>query len=124
MDSPSTTGGFNEAHVSDCRSMDRLRSPHDRSRCMYWPAPSFTIGGSVTLPRRAFPQHHAQPGAGRPGAGDFQKALGPNVTLDVKVFNAGPSAIEAMFAGQLDLSYIAPIRPSTAMSRATARRCG
>ena len=40
--------------------------------------------------------------------GDFQKALGPNVTLDVKIFNAGPSAIEAMFAGQLDLSYIGP----------------
>jgi NitT/TauT family transport system substrate-binding protein len=40
--------------------------------------------------------------------GDFQKALGPNVTLDVKVFNAGPSAIEAIFAGQLDLAYIGP----------------
>jgi NitT/TauT family transport system substrate-binding protein len=40
--------------------------------------------------------------------GDFQRALGPNVTLDVKVFNAGPSVIEAMFANQLDLSYIGP----------------
>jgi NitT/TauT family transport system substrate-binding protein len=40
--------------------------------------------------------------------GDFQKALGQRVTLDAKVFNAGPSVIEAMFAGQLDLSYIGP----------------
>jgi NitT/TauT family transport system substrate-binding protein len=40
--------------------------------------------------------------------GDFQKALGSNVTIDAKVFNAGPSAIEAMFAGQLDLTYIGP----------------
>ena len=40
--------------------------------------------------------------------GDFQKELGANVTLDVKTFNAGPSVIEAMFAGQLDLSYIGP----------------
>ena len=40
--------------------------------------------------------------------GTFQRALGDNVKLDAKVFNAGPSAIEAMFAGQLDLTYIGP----------------
>jgi NitT/TauT family transport system substrate-binding protein len=40
--------------------------------------------------------------------GDFQKALGSNVSLQTAVFNAGPSAIEALFAGQLDLSYIGP----------------
>ena len=40
--------------------------------------------------------------------GDFQKALGPNVTLDAKAFNAGPSVIEALFANQIDLSYIGP----------------
>ena len=40
--------------------------------------------------------------------GDFQKALGSDVTIDAKTFNAGPSVIEALFAGQLDLSYIGP----------------
>jgi NitT/TauT family transport system substrate-binding protein len=40
--------------------------------------------------------------------GDFQKALGSNVTLATTVFNAGPSVIEALFAGQIDLSYIGP----------------
>jgi NitT/TauT family transport system substrate-binding protein len=40
--------------------------------------------------------------------GTYQKALGAQATLDAKVFNAGPSAIEAMFAGQLDISYIGP----------------
>jgi NitT/TauT family transport system substrate-binding protein len=40
--------------------------------------------------------------------GDFQQALGPNVTIKTTVFNAGPSAIEALFAGQLDLTYIGP----------------
>ncbi|MCI0476277.1 MAG: ABC transporter substrate-binding protein [Anaerolineales bacterium] len=40
--------------------------------------------------------------------GTFARALGDSVTLDPKVFNAGPSAIEALFAGQLDLSYIGP----------------
>lgn len=40
--------------------------------------------------------------------GDFQKALGDNVTVQTTVFNAGPSVIEALFAGQIDLSYIGP----------------
>ncbi len=40
--------------------------------------------------------------------GAFQKELGNDVKIDVKIFNAGPSAIEAMFAGELDLTYIGP----------------
>ncbi len=40
--------------------------------------------------------------------GTFQKALGPDVRIDPKVFNAGPSEIEAMFAGEIDLGYIGP----------------
>lgn len=40
--------------------------------------------------------------------GTFKEKLGENVTIDAKIFNAGPSAIEAMFAGDLDLSYIGP----------------
>ena len=40
--------------------------------------------------------------------GDFQKAEGDNVTIQTTVFNAGPSVIEALFAGQIDLSYIGP----------------
>jgi NitT/TauT family transport system substrate-binding protein len=40
--------------------------------------------------------------------GIFQKALGDNIKISQKVFNAGPSAIEAMFAGELDLAYIGP----------------
>lgn len=40
--------------------------------------------------------------------GDFQEALGPGVTIQTTVFNAGPSAIEALFAGQIDLTYVGP----------------
>lgn len=40
--------------------------------------------------------------------GEFQKALGAGVTIRPTVFNAGPSAIEALFAGQIDLAYIGP----------------
>jgi sulfonate transport system substrate-binding protein len=40
--------------------------------------------------------------------GAFQKALGDNVQIDPKIFNAGPSAIEALFANEIDLAYIGP----------------
>lgn len=40
--------------------------------------------------------------------GWFEKAMGPKVQIDWKSFNAGPSAIEALFAGALDMTYIGP----------------
>lgn len=40
--------------------------------------------------------------------GAFERALGPDVRLEWKVFNAGPSVIEAIFAGQLDVAYVGP----------------
>jgi NitT/TauT family transport system substrate-binding protein len=65
-------------------------------------------GGAITMRIGYFPNiTHSQALVGV-ARGDFQKAVGSNVTLDVKTFNAGPSVIEAMFAGQLDLSYIGP----------------
>lgn len=40
--------------------------------------------------------------------GWFDKALAPNARVDWKIFNAGPSVIEAVFAGQIDIAYIGP----------------
>ncbi len=40
--------------------------------------------------------------------GAFEKAMGPGVRVEWKAFNAGPSAIEAIFAGAVDLAYIGP----------------
>ena len=40
--------------------------------------------------------------------GTFEDMLGPDRTIDWKVFNAGPSAIEALFAGEVDIGYIGP----------------
>lgn len=40
--------------------------------------------------------------------GEFQKKLGNDVKIEVRIFNAGPSVIEAMFADSLDLAYIGP----------------
>ncbi len=40
--------------------------------------------------------------------GDFQQALGKEYKAEFTLFNAGPAAIEAMFAGQIDFCYIGP----------------
>lgn len=56
----------------------------------------------------AFPNiTHAQPMIGKAN-GWFEKALGPQVKIDWKTFNAGPSAIEALFAGSIDIAYLGP----------------
>ena len=39
--------------------------------------------------------------------GQFQKSLGNN-EIEWKMFNAGPSEMEAMLAGELDIAYIGP----------------
>ena len=49
--------------------------------------------------------NHAQAVIGL-GNGDFQKAVGDDVEVRTQIFNAGPSAIEALFADQIDVTYI------------------
>jgi NitT/TauT family transport system substrate-binding protein len=63
---------------------------------------------SKTLRIGYFPNiNHAQAVIGL-GRGDFQNALGDNVQVTTQIFNAGPAAIEALFANQIDVSYIGP----------------
>ena len=50
---------------------------------------------------------HAQALVGRAG-GQFEKALGPRVQIEWKAFNAGPAAIEALFANAIDVTYVGP----------------
>lgn len=38
----------------------------------------------------------------------FEENLAPDAVVDWKVFNAGPSAVEALFAEKLDIAYIGP----------------
>jgi NitT/TauT family transport system substrate-binding protein len=40
--------------------------------------------------------------------GFFAKALGPDVAIEPKVFNAGPAEMEALLAGEIDVGYIGP----------------
>jgi NitT/TauT family transport system substrate-binding protein len=50
---------------------------------------------------------HAQALVGRAN-GQFEKTLGAGVQIEWKAFNAGPSAIEALFANAIDLTYVGP----------------
>jgi len=49
---------------------------------------------------------HAQAVIGL-GTGDYQKEL-TGVKVETQVFNAGPSAIEALFANRIDVAYVGP----------------
>lgn len=49
---------------------------------------------------------HAQAVLGVSG-GDFERAVSPS-RFSSRVFNAGPSLIEALFAGEIDIGYVGP----------------
>ena len=62
----------------------------------------------VILRVGAFPNiTHPQAMVGKAN-GFFEKALGPNVKIEWKIFNAGPSAIEALYSGAIDMAYVGP----------------
>ena len=44
----------------------------------------------------------------RSGDGWFEKRLGHEVNIQWYVYNAGPAAMEAIFAGSIDLTYVGP----------------
>ena len=44
----------------------------------------------------------------RQGKGWFEERLGPGTKIDWFVYNAGPSAMEAIFAKSIDLTYVGP----------------
>jgi NitT/TauT family transport system substrate-binding protein len=62
----------------------------------------------VVLRVGAFPNiTHPQAMIGKAN-GAFEKGLGPNVKVEWKIFNAGPSAIEALYSGAIDMAYVGP----------------
>jgi sulfonate transport system substrate-binding protein len=64
--------------------------------------------GRATIRVGAFPNiTHSQAMVGKAN-GFFEKALGPEVKIEWKTFNAGPAAIEALFAGAIDMTYVGP----------------
>ncbi len=68
----------------------------------------FPDSGPVTLHLGYFANvTHAEPLVGL-NNGIFKDELGANVTIDQKTFNAGPDVITALFAGEIDASFIGP----------------
>jgi sulfonate transport system substrate-binding protein len=73
-----------------------------------WLLGGIVVQAQTVIRVGAFPNiTHPQAMVGKSNAW-FEKALGPKVKIDWKSFNAGPSAIEALFAGALDMTYIGP----------------
>jgi NitT/TauT family transport system substrate-binding protein len=68
-----------------------------------WASPAQTVVRVGAFPNITHPQ--AMIGKAN---GVFEKGAGPNVKVEWKTFNAGPSAIEALFAGAIDMAYIGP----------------
>jgi NitT/TauT family transport system substrate-binding protein len=66
------------------------------------------LGQSATIRVGAFPNiTHAQAMVGKAN-GWFDKAMGSGVKVQWTSFNAGPAAIEALFAGAIDMTYVGP----------------
>jgi NitT/TauT family transport system substrate-binding protein len=64
--------------------------------------------GQTVVRVGAFPNiTHAQAMVGKAN-GWFGKALGSGTKIQWTSFNAGPSAIEALFAGAIDMAYVGP----------------
>jgi NitT/TauT family transport system substrate-binding protein len=71
-------------------------------------ASGWAQGSANTIRVGAFPNiTHAQAMVGK-AKGWFDKAMGPQVKVQWTSFNAGPSAIEALFAGAIDMTYVGP----------------
>ena len=53
---------------------------------------------------QALVAHHLS----RKGQGWFEERLGPGVKIEWYIYNAGPSAMEAVFARSIDVTYVGP----------------
>ena len=62
----------------------------------------------VTLRLGYFPNITHATGIVGVETGIFTRNLGENVSLKTATFNAGPSAVEALFSGALDATYVGP----------------
>lgn len=66
---------------------------------------------------QALVAHHLS----RQGKGWFEQRLGSGVKLEWYVYNAGPSAMEAVFAKSIDLTYVGPNPAINAYARSHGR---
>ena len=75
---------------------------------LLWLATAAMSLAQTTIRVGAFPNiTHAQAMEGKAN-GWFDKAMGAQVKVQWTSFNAGPSVIEALFAGAIDMTYVGP----------------
>jgi NitT/TauT family transport system substrate-binding protein len=84
--------------------------------------PSAWAADALTLRIGHFPNiTHVQGlvanGLSRQGKGWFEPRLGDGVKIEWFIYNAGPSAMEAVFANSIDLTYVGPSPAINAYSR-------
>src|SRR3954453_10740921 len=65
-------------------------------------------GEAATIRLGYFPNITHAPALIGVNKGYFAEALGGSTKLEAKTFNAGPAAIEALFSGAIDATYIGP----------------
>ncbi|MCW6006803.1 ABC transporter substrate-binding protein [Micromonospora sp. CPCC 205371] len=73
--------------------------------------------GPVTLRLGYFPNITHAPAVAGVEKGIFAEKLGSGVKLETTTFNAGPAAVEAIFSGALDATYIGPNPTVNAFSK-------
>ncbi|MFI5266277.1 MAG: ABC transporter substrate-binding protein [Chloroflexota bacterium] len=88
-----TVAGLSMAVLAACGQ------PSSPSSASAKPAGKFTIG--------YFPNVTHAPALVAAASGGFKDALA-GVNVDYKTFNAGPSLVEALFAGAVDVGYVGP----------------
>ncbi|MBI4373056.1 MAG: ABC transporter substrate-binding protein, partial [Candidatus Omnitrophica bacterium] len=71
-------------------------------------AESISYGGAAKIRAGHFPNVTHAPAMIARSTQYFEKSFGPETVVEWKTFNAGPEAIEALFAGELDLLYVGP----------------
>lgn len=101
---------MNLAHARTARCHLRLIAP---ALALALSLSAWAAGETVTVRVGHFPNvTHAQAVIGhalsRQGQGWFEARLGTNVAVQWLLYNAGPTAMEGIFAGSLDLSYVGP----------------
>ena len=84
-------------------------------------APSSPSGAAVTLRLGYFANITQAPALVGLKSGLFADALGTDTTLETVVFNAGPEAVEALFAGAIDAAFIGPNPAINAYTRSGGR---
>jgi NitT/TauT family transport system substrate-binding protein len=88
-----------------CRKESAQKAPEDPGAAKASPKLVLRVGHFPNITHaQALVAHRLS----RKGKGWFEQRLGPGAEIEWFVYNAGPSAMEAVFADAIDLTYVGP----------------